>query len=485
MTSVLETGTSPETLQSSPLTVSQLTHSIKKNLEARFSQIYLEGEVSNFKKQSSGHLYFSLKDSQSQISAVMFRGQAMSLKSLPKEGDKVVVRGEINVYPPRGNYQIIVRSLQMVGIGQLLAKLEELKAKLKERGWFSKKYKKALPKFPKRIGVVTSPTGAAIQDILNILKRRHSGFKLLLNPVKVQGEGSAYEIAQAIQQMNRLELCDVLIVGRGGGSIEDLWAFNEEVVAAAIFASKIPVISAVGHEIDTTLADFVADVRAPTPSAAAEIVTAEKEQLLENLNRYSRGIDQWMSQRLQFYQQRLDDFSDKLLQNMKHRVQLVRNKVLSKQKLIEALNPTTQIQQRRQKLQWIEATLQRTVRQVLTRKGKQLRSEDFYRQLETGLNRSWKEHSQKLRKIKEHLDSIHPKHLLRKGYSILFDEKKDSVMISKDQLCENQKIKVFNGRWSYHHYPKGGQAPWNRRHKRPQITHNLPLKLPTQTWKTS
>ena len=260
----------------SPLTVSQLTNAIKLSLESTFPMIYLQGEVTNFKLQSSGHLYFSLKDANAMIGAVMFKGEASALKIMPKAGDQVVVKGELSVYPPKGNYQLVVRELSYVGLGELLLKLEELKIKLHQMGWFKSSHKKPLPRFPKRIGVVTSPTGAVIQDILNVLTRRFSGFHLILYPVKVQGEGAAQEIAQAIEQFNKYQIVDVMIVGRGGGSLEDLWAFNEEIVASAIFHSQIPIISAVGHETDHCIADYVADVRAPTPSAAAEMCDCKK-----------------------------------------------------------------------------------------------------------------------------------------------------------------------------------------------------------------
>ncbi len=217
------------------LSVSELTSTIKRILEPNFSSICVRGEISNFKLQSSGHLYFTLKDDGSQISAALFRGNAARLSRMPKEGDQVIASGQISLYAPRGQYQIVVRDIQFLGVGELLLKLHELKNTLEKRGWFSTEYKKALPKFPRRIGVVTSPTGAVIQDILHVLKRRFSGFQVILNPVKVQGEGAAEEIAQAIQDINHHDLADLLIIGRGGGSIEDLWAFNEEIVAKAIF----------------------------------------------------------------------------------------------------------------------------------------------------------------------------------------------------------------------------------------------------------
>jgi len=274
------------------LTVSQLTNAIKMSLESMFPSIYLQGEITNFKVQTSGHLYFSLKDANAQIAAVMFAREASYLKTMPKAGDQVVIKGEINVYPPKGNYQLLVRELSFVGLGELLQRLEQLKVKLHQMGWFKAARKKPLPRYPKRIGVITSPTGAVIQDIINVLSRRFSGFSLLLNPVKVQGEGAAKEIAQAIEQFNRYQLVDVMIVGRGGGSLEDLWAFNEEIVAEAIYNSQIPIISAVGHETDHCIADYVADVRAPTPSAAAEIVIAEKAQQIEQLSLIKKRMQQ-------------------------------------------------------------------------------------------------------------------------------------------------------------------------------------------------
>ncbi len=270
--------------------VSELTYAIKSILENKFRFISIKGEVSNFKHQSSGHLYFSIKDKNAQISSAMFRQNAKSLTKMPKDGDQVIVEGEISVYPPRGNYQIIVRKLRFEGVGDLLVKLHELKEKLKQMGWFEKDIKKKLPFFPKRIGVITSPTGSVIQDILNVLKRRFSNFNLILNPTKVQGYGAKEEIAQAIYDFNKYNLCDVLIIGRGGGSLEDLWAFNEEIVAKAIFESKIPIISAVGHETDVSISDFVADVRAPTPSAAAELAVKEKSHILDTLNNYQKQI---------------------------------------------------------------------------------------------------------------------------------------------------------------------------------------------------
>jgi exodeoxyribonuclease VII large subunit len=298
-------------LSNKVFTVSELSFAIKAHLENKFKLIYVKGEISNFKKHSSGHIYFSLKDKDSQISAALFRGRAANIKKMPTDGDQVIVFGEISVYPPRGSYQIIVRQIDFLGIGELLLKLHALKEELKEKGYFDEKEKKPLPKFPKKIGVVTSETGAVIQDILNVLNRRFYNFHLILSSVKVQGEKAALEIAKAIDEFNKYNLVDVLIIGRGGGSLEDLFAFNEKIVAESIFNSKIPIISAVGHETDTSISDLVADVRAPTPSAAAEIVISEKKAFLKNLKNMQNQITLSIKNLIKFYKNGLKHFLKK------------------------------------------------------------------------------------------------------------------------------------------------------------------------------
>ena len=265
-------------------TVSEITARIKERLETEFPEVLVEGEVSNFTAAASGHLYFVLKDPGAQIKCACFRQRARFIKFKPEDGLSVLASGRIGVYEPRGEYQLYVESLEPRGIGSLQLAFEQLKAKLQIEGLFDVDRKKPLPLLPRSIGIVTSPTGAAIRDILRILKRRHQNLRVLLYPSKVQGEGAAGEIASGIEYFNAVGGIDVLIVGRGGGSIEDLWAFNEEVVARAIAASRIPVISAVGHEVDFTISDFVADLRAPTPSAAAELVVLKKSEFTEQIN---------------------------------------------------------------------------------------------------------------------------------------------------------------------------------------------------------
>ena len=281
------------------VSVSQLNHYIKRVFDANsyLSDIIVCGELSNFKFHSSGHIYASLKDEGGLIKMVMFRGNAQYLKFRPENGMRVLVRGRISVYERDGAYQLYAESIEPDGVGSLYAAFEALKNKLSEEGLFDERWKKPLPRFPERIGIVTAKTGAAVRDMIQVSGRRYPLAEIKLAPVAVQGIGAAPEIAEAIRFLNRHKLCDVMIVGRGGGSIEDLWAFNEEVVARAIFESEIPVVSAVGHETDFTIADFVADLRAPTPSAAAELVCPSTQELFG----YFAGQDSRLQSALQHF----------------------------------------------------------------------------------------------------------------------------------------------------------------------------------------
>jgi exodeoxyribonuclease VII large subunit len=272
-----------DTIKEKVYSVLEVTRLVKSLIEQEVGTIWVRGEISNFKAHSSGHFYFSLKDAFSQLPCVMFRDAAKKLDFKPEDGMAVNAYGRVGVYEKHGVYQLYVHRMKPQGIGELALKFEALKKKLLAEGLFDAKHKKELPPFPHAIGVVTASTGAAIQDILNILKRRAPYVQVILRPVRVQGESAAGEIAEAIREFNAYGKVDLLIVGRGGGSIEDLWAFNEEIVAREIFASSIPVVSAVGHEIDFTIADFVADLRAPTPSAAAELSVKDMGELLDTI----------------------------------------------------------------------------------------------------------------------------------------------------------------------------------------------------------
>lgn len=265
------------------LTVTQAVEAARDLLEAQFDRVWVEGELSNFKHHSSGHFYFTLKDDHSQLRAAMFRGSNRSLRFRPEDGLKVLACGRLSVYTARGEFQMVVEALEPAGLGALQLAFEQLKRKLEAEGLFAPGRKRPLPEFPQHIAVVTSPTGAAIRDILNVIHRRSPLADLSLYPVRVQGEGAAQEIAHALKRLNQAGRWDVIICGRGGGSLEDLWAFNEEIVARAIAASRIPVISAVGHEVDYTIADFVADVRAETPTAAAERVVRDRRELRDQV----------------------------------------------------------------------------------------------------------------------------------------------------------------------------------------------------------
>jgi exodeoxyribonuclease VII large subunit len=287
------------------LTVSQLTRRVKELLETQVSYIWVSGEISNWRVSPAGHAYFTLKDKECQVDAVMFRGKLMKLKFGPENGLEVVTFGLITVYERRGNYQIICDEMHPKGVGALQLAFEKLKKQLEEEGLFDPEHKKPLPLLPRRIGIVTSPTGAAIRDILNVINRRFANVHILLHPARVQGEEAAEEIVEGIRALEEIGV-DVMIVGRGGGSLEDLWPFNEEIVVRAIYAAKTPIISAVGHEIDFTLSDFVADMRAPTPSAAAELVVREQEALLENVRQMRRSLGKGLRSRLERVRNRLN-----------------------------------------------------------------------------------------------------------------------------------------------------------------------------------
>jgi exodeoxyribonuclease VII large subunit len=342
------------------LTVSQLTSMVKGILEENFALVWVEGEVSNLRVPSSGHIYFTLKDENSQIRVVMFRNQGRFLKFRPEDGLHVILRGNVTVYEARGEYQILADYIEPAGIGALQLAFEQLKEKLAKEGLFDPGRKRPMPMVPKKVGIITSPTGAAIRDMLHIMGRRFANLHILIYPVRVQGVEAPPEIIQAIRDMNTIPDLDVVIVGRGGGSIEDLWAFNDEGVARAIYGSRIPVISAVGHETDFTIADFVADLRAPTPSAAAELVVRNKvelEERLETLLRrlrhmanghlsllksHLRGLEGRVRtplDRVRQFAQRLDDLTVRLNISMKRKLELTRKRLEREASLLNSLSP--------------------------------------------------------------------------------------------------------------------------------------------------
>ena len=289
--------------------VSEITAEVKSLLEGEFQDVLVEGEISNWTVSSAGHIYFALKDARAQMKCVCFRSRARLLRRRFADGNQVMVGGSLGVYEIRGEYCLYAESIEPRGIGSLQIAFERLKARLAAEGLFDEARKKPLPLLPRTIGIVTSPTGAAIHDILRTLSRRHESIRTLLFPAKVQGEGASEEIAAGIQALNRVPDVEVIIVGRGGGSIEDLWAFNEERVARAIFASRVPVISAVGHQVDFTIADFVADVRAPTPSTAAELVTSKREDLITQLGHFEGRLQRALQLRFSQWRNRILELS--------------------------------------------------------------------------------------------------------------------------------------------------------------------------------
>ncbi len=303
-------------------TVSQLSASIKIVLEDSFQNIWIEGEISNFDRPSSGHFYFTLKDERSELKCVFFKSSNEKIKFEIKDGMQVLCCGRISIYEKRGVYQLYVTKMEPKGVGALQLAFEQLKEKLFKEGLFDETHKKEIPLLPERIGIVTSITGAAIRDILHVLNKRFSNVEVVINPVKVQGDGAREEISSAIEEFNVLKNVDVMIVARGGGSLEDLWAFNEEIVARAIYNSKIPIISAVGHEIDWTISDFVADMRAPTPSVAAEIVIAKKSELEDRLDEIEKKIIGFPMDIVKEYEQRLDEIEEGMVLRFRHYMEL-------------------------------------------------------------------------------------------------------------------------------------------------------------------
>lgn len=294
-----------ETEESKVYSVNELNRAIKDQLEGEFPLIWIKGEISNFKPHSSGHFYFSLKDDKAQISAVMFKGFNRHVKFKPADGMEVLVRGKVTVYEPRGSYQIMCEVMEPVGAGALQIAFEQLKSKLQKEGLFDQAKKRKIPEHSQRVAIVTSPTGAAIRDMLNVLGRRMKNLEVTIFPCAVQGISAQKEIIAGIQTANKIGNFDVMIVGRGGGSIEDLWAFNEEAVVRAIAASKIPTVSAVGHEVDFTIADFVADLRAPTPSAAAELISRNAADLMGGISMQFKALRNSMNKKIQMEKQKL------------------------------------------------------------------------------------------------------------------------------------------------------------------------------------
>ena len=382
-------------------TVSQITQLIKLELENSFPLVWVEGEVSNFHRHHSGHLYFTLKDEASQLRTVIFRSEAQRVPFELKDGLQLICRGRINVYEPRGEYQLIAELVEPKGKGALQLAFEQLKEKLKAEGLFEARFKKKLPLLPKTVGIVTSPRGAAIVDILRTLERRFARLHILIYPAKVQGEGAAEEIVEGIDYLGSLADVDVIIVGRGGGSIEDLWAFNEEKVARAIFRSAVPIISAVGHEVDFTIADFVADVRASTPTAAAEIVIEKEQSLREQIENLEKGL----SHSLKYW-----------LQERKHEVSSLAQHHIFQNFKIKLLNLE-------QKVDSLETGAWEAIAKIL-HKIRENKSDVllFEEKLIHNQKRMLQELKAQWERLSAGLHNLSPLNILKKGYTLCFKE---------------------------------------------------------------
>jgi exodeoxyribonuclease VII large subunit len=432
---MLEKQTSNRTI----LAVAELNAEVNQLLSQGFPLLWVEAEISNLARPASGHLYFTLKDNKSQIRSAMFRNRNMKLTIKPENGMKVLVRGRVGLYEPRGEYQFIAEHMEDAGEGQLQRDFEALKKKLLKAGLFDEAHKKDFPEYPKRIAVITSPSGAAIRDILNVLQRRSPQTPILIYPVSVQGEAAKNQIEAAIRRADSDKKCDVIILARGGGSIEDLWSFNEENVAKAIYHAETPIICGVGHETDFTIADFVADQRAPTPSAAAELITADAQQLLTDVIQNKVWLQQHIIKTIQAHQQRLDWSNSRLeLQKPSHKVQQQSQRldevssrltqqmqVLLNNKNLQACNlqtrllanqPSRKIKESQQKLGHIHSRLEQSMQNQL-----QNEQANFH-----------------LKMAK--LDSISPLKTLERGYSIIQDTETTSLITSIKQVTKNQKL---------------------------------------------
>lgn len=425
--------------------VTEFTRRVRDLLEGQLRDVWIEGEISNYRKQSSGHHYFTLKDDRAQLACVMFsRAYSAQAGTILRDGVQVQAFGRVSVYEARGQYQLIVELVQTKGLGLLQAKFEALKRKLEAEGLFDPANKKPLPQFPRRVALVTSPTGAAVQDMLNILQRRSPWLRLLICPVRVQGEGAAEEIARTIAYLDENQgslRLDVLIVGRGGGSLEDLWEFNEERLARAIFACRIPTISAVGHEIDFTIADFVADLRAPTPSAAAELVAPAVDALFNEINSRKLHLERLMKQHLEIRrlkagriegsavfreprrliserQQWVDQLEIRMAQLRDWFLKQRREHLLRMTSLVTMFRPAEVLQRRRKEIALGEEKLRSTMRQQLERERLQVR------------------------RLTEAVRLLGPEQTLRRGYSITEDEA-GKVIHSVNAVAANQKLKTI------------------------------------------
>lgn len=429
---------SPAASASGALSVSQLTRQAKSLLETSFMEVHVEGEISGLSRPASGHWYFSLKDERAQIRCAMFRNRNRLLKQIPADGEQVLLRARVSLYEARGDFQLIVESIEPAGRGALQRAFEELKARLERESLFAMEYKRPVPVPPQHLGLVTSGTGAAVRDIVTVLNRRFPGLAVTLYPTPVQGADATAGISAAIERAHRHGRCDALIVGRGGGSLEDLWCFNEEVVARAIFNSRIPIISAVGHEVDVTIADLVADQRAPTPSAAAEAISPNRQAFFDRLSGLEERLILSTRQMLQQRGERVAELG----QRLRH----PRQQLQEQAQRVDELETRLHQQTRRQLAQHRERTHQYWRRLTAVRPEPRLhqareRTQANHQRLERALRARLEREQERARNLGAQLDLVSPLATLNRGYAIALDET-GAILRRGDQRAPGDQVSV-------------------------------------------
>ena len=427
-------------------TISRLNEEVRDTLESNFSLIWLEGEISNLAKPASGHLYFSLKDANAQVRCAMFRMKNRHIGFTPKNGNQVLVRARVSLYAPRGDFQIIVEHMEDSGDGALRRAFDQLKQRLSQEGLFDRAHKKPLPALPQQIGIITSPTGAAIRDIISVLKRRFPAIPLVIYPTSVQGTSAAPAIVKALTTASTRQECDVLIIARGGGSLEDLWAFNEETVIRAIAACDIPVISGIGHETDTCISDFVADLRAPTPSGAAELVSPDRQQWQQSLNDKERQLKKITQQYLQTQSQTVNSLNNRLLQqHPKRTLQLQAQKLDDLERRLNAQCQLFFTQWRHQLNALHMRLLYRSPKPLIERY--HTKQSTLALQLKQALKTQLDKKRQQLSSMARALDAISPLATLDRGYTITTNNKGEIIGDAHDVMVgDNIETRLAKGR---------------------------------------
>lgn len=421
------------------LSISALNREVRALLESGFPLVWVEGEISNLARPGSGHLYFSLKDETAQVRCAMFRNRNLHLGFRPENGSQVLARARVSLYEGRGEFQLIIEHMEEAGDGALRRAFEALKLSLSREGLFEAAHKRPLPTLARRVGVITSPTGAAIRDILSVLQRRFPGIEVILYPVAVQGEEAALAIARAIATANQRRECEVLIVGRGGGSLEDLWAFNEEAVARAIYASELPVISAVGHEIDVTIADFVADQRAPTPSAAAELISPDRSAWLARFERIEQRLQRAQATARQHRQLRLEGLAKRLKHPGRRLEEIAQRLDEHEQALQRALRRGQE--QRKQNLTALRARLHR--QSPLQRlQALHLRQAELGRRLQQALSHRLEQRQHRLQNCARALDAVSPLATLQRGYAIVSHYPQGPILRNSREAQPGERIEA-------------------------------------------